>query len=215
MTTAATIGVQAAARFRDSTNAIVSTGQWLSYANQAYGKINGASPLWPWLESSEQTISVTGGTRSASLPADVWAVNWVYDVTNDRRLIPNEGAGAQWLWGQLRSDTGDSPYTYRLRNNTIELFPTPNGTISLRAECVTYPAALAGGDTPVFGPNWDWVLLEGMLASAYKDDGNDKWFALHQAEFERGIDAMRAAFLLRRTETNMPIRDTFWAGSYW
>ena len=107
MTTATNLGVQAATRFRDPNNDVISAGQWLAYLNQAYGDVNTSTPLWPWLESSEQTLSLTAGNRSVSLPTNVFNVNWVYNTTDDERLIPQEGRGDQWTAGRvIRSTTG-------------------------------------------------------------------------------------------------------------
>lgn len=210
MTTATQIGVLAAARFRDTANTVVSASLWLAYLNEAYNDVNTHTPLWPWLETAEQTISLVAGTRSAALPTGVWTVNWVYDVTDDYRLIPQEGRGDQWHQDRLRSETGQ-PVTYRLRNSNIEVFPNPTANTSLVAECVSWPAVLAGGDSPVFGQQWDTVLLDGMLSRAYDDDGNDKWADRHEARFLAGKNKMLTAILYARTETNAPIRDVFWS----
>lgn len=141
MTTATDLCTQAAARFKDPDNRVISASQWLQYLNQAYKKANTSSPLLPWLVSAEETVSVIAGARSGALPSNVFNVNWVYDVTNDRPLKNVDEVGAQWMTlGRL--DTGP-PQFYRVRNGNIEVFPLPEAATSLRAECIEYPAALS------------------------------------------------------------------------
>ena len=287
MTTASALATACGNRFRDSTNVVVSPQQWLAYLNEALNEINTSSQFWPWLETSEQTVNLTAGTRSASLPTDVWTVNWVYDTTDDYRLIPQEGRGDQWHQDRLRSETGQ-PVTYRLRGSTIEVFPNPTANTTLVLEGVKPPDALAAttnavtsatggsagaltatgvasGDTlisvigvkdsdqsvhdytsefaitgtdtidntggsattgyhltvtysslsgsasPPFGQEWDYVIIAGALARAYDDDGNQPWADRQAAKFQAGIKAMQAFYFMARTETNTPIRDTFWS----
>jgi hypothetical protein len=200
---------RASSRFRDPSNNVVSTAQWCQYINQAYKDVNTSSNLWPWLESAEQTIAFGAGDRGAALPADVLQVNWVYDVTHDRRLFDDMGRGAFWHKDQLRSDTG-LPTVYRLRGSCIELYPLPDETISLRAEVVAWPAALTDSDEPVWPETFHELLLEGALMRAYADDGQSEWYTLHKAAFEEGTLRMQRALLSIRTETNTPIRDTMW-----
>lgn len=210
MTTATNIGVRAALRFRDVGGVVVDAAGWLGYLNATYNDINTKTPLWPWLESSEQTVTVLANTRAIALPTDIWTLNWAYDLTDDYRLIPQEGRGDQWHQDHLRSETGQ-PVTYRVRSNTIEVFPQPTTDTVLKLEGVFAPAALTGGQSPIFGQQWDEVLIEGMLAKAYHDDGNAQWAASHQAIFDRKLADMVNWYLLARMETNAPIRDTFWS----
>ena len=287
MTTASTLIAQAAVRYKDPSNAVISAGQWLQYLNQCYSDVNEASPLWPWLESAEETVTVLAGQRSGALPANVFQVNWAYDTTDDYRLVDQQGRGDQWHQDHLRSETGQ-PVTYRLRANVLELFPAPLVNTTVVCECVEYPADLgtvtttvygiagaAAGDhtvtgiavgdqlisvvavndtthastdvtseytvtvtntinnsggtssvgshlvvtaqrpsttgSPVYPSIYHSDLLDGMLALAYLDEGNDKMYGLLWPKFEASITQMRADMLLYRSETNPPIRDTFWS----
>lgn len=287
MTTAAALITQASARYKDPNNAVISVGQWLQYLNQCYSDVNEASPLWPWLESAEETVTVLAGTRGIALPANVFQVNWAYDSTDDYRLVDQQGRGDQWHQDHLRSETGQ-PVTYRIRGNNIELFPKPLVDTVVVCECVEYPAdlgtitttvygvagAVAGNHTvtgiavgdvlvsvvhvddtthaatdktseytvtiantinntagttsvgshivvtaqrpsatgsPVYPVVYHSDLLDGMLALAYMDEGNDKMYGLLWPKWEASITQMRADMLLFRSETNPPIRDTFWS----
>lgn len=211
MTIASDIGLVAARRFTDVPAAVVTAAQWLEYLNQTYNEINSATPLWPWLESSVITLAVSGGAnQSGALQSDVWQVNWVYNTTDDYPLVPVEGRGAQWYQGFLRTAVGSQPTTYRLRGTTIELFPSSSSTVNIVYEAIIFPAVLAAGGTPVFGQQYDSLLVDGMLAKAYADDGNKDWFQLHQGHFNDRLKQMLNNVLFARTENNVPIRDSFW-----
>lgn len=210
MTTATNLGVRAAERFRDSGNAIVLAAQWLSYCNEAYNQLNAFTPLWPWLETSEQTLSFTANNRSAALPTDVLAVNWAYDTTDDYRLIDQMGRGDFFHQDHLRSEVGQ-PVTYRVVGANMELNPTPSVATTVKAECVLQPAALVGGSSPVFPSAFHDVLIDGMLSIAYLDDDDSKRADDYEKRFRTKIAAMRDSILMNRTETNQYIRDTFWS----
>lgn len=211
MTTATNIGLIAARRFTDVPAAIVTATQWLEYLNLTYNEINSASPLWPWLESAVISATAAGGVnQKVALQTDVWQVNWVYNTTDDWPLVPIEGRGAQYHQGLLRTSVGSSPTTYRLRGTDIELFPSSSASTNIVYEAIIFPAALVGTDIPVFGQQYDGLLVEGMLAKAYEDDGNDKWFQLHQGHFNDRLKQMLNNVLFARTESSVPIRDSFW-----
>lgn len=288
MTTATALVTAAGVRFKDPDNRVISAATWLTYLNQAYNEVNKASPLWPWLESSEETLSFTAGNRIAALPADVFQVNWAYDVTDDYRLVDQQGRGDQWHQDHLRSETGQ-PVTYRIRNSKMELFPIPLANTTVVCECVEYPGALSAVTTTVFGitggaagpltctgitvgdtivsvvtvlnaspftvadltsefsvtgtntidntggtattskrvvvtfqhqggvgsPVYPSVyhldLLDGMLALAYLDDGNKPVYDALWGKMQDSIAKMKSDMLFARSETNPPIRDTFWS----
>lgn len=217
MTTATNLGVQAAARFKDPSFRVITAANWLIYTNMAYKKANNRSPFWPWNEIAEATVTVpdTGtpgavNNRAAALPADTLAVNWAYDVTDDYRLVPQEGRGDQWHQDHLRSEVGQ-PVTYRLRNNKIELFPTPNVATVVAFEAVTAPVVLAGGDSPAWPSTFHDTLVEGMLYYAYLDTGNTAQATAHLTEYENGIKDMLNFVQNARTETYVPVRDVMWS----
>jgi hypothetical protein len=210
MTTAANLGVRASIRFKDPGFKVVSAAAWLSYCNEAYGMFNQFSPLWPWLETAEQTLSFTANNRSVALPTDVLNVNWAYDVTDDYRLIDQMGRGDFFHQDHLRSEIGQ-PVTYRVRGATMELNPTPNANTTVVAECVLQPADLASGDSPVFPAAFHDTLIDEMLAAAYLDDGLPSLAAVHDKRFNDALKDIRNTLLMARTETNQPIRDTFWS----
>lgn len=142
MTTASQLATRCAVRFKDENNAVVSASAWLSYLNEAYNQVNAESPWWPWLETSEQTLSFTANNRVANLPTDVLTVNWAYNVTDDFRLIDQMGRGDFFHQDHIRSEIGQ-PVTYRLRGSTMELNAAPSQNTTVVAECNLMPTALA------------------------------------------------------------------------
>lgn len=287
MTTAAALIAAAAVRFKDPDNRVISAGTWATYLNIAYNEVNKSSPLWPWLESTEQTLTFTAGNRRAALPAGVFQVNWAYDGTDDYRLVDQQGRGDQWHQDHLRSETGQ-PVTYRVTNNAMELFPTPLANTTVYCEVVSYPTALssltttvvgiaggaagaltatgvavgdtlvsvvkvldsthastdltseftitgtdtidntggtstasshvvvtfqhqAGTGSPVYPDVYHLDILDGMLALAYLDDGNKPVHDTYWDKFQASVGKMKTDMLFARSETNPPIRDTFWS----
>lgn len=149
MTTASALVTRCASRFSDPAFNVRSSAEWLAYLNEAYNKVNGSSPNWPWLETAELTLTVpdTGtvgavNNRGAALPADVFAIAWAYDVTDDYRLIDQQAAGDFFHQDHLRSEVGQ-PVTYRLRNGELELNPTPSVATTVAIQAVLLPSALA------------------------------------------------------------------------
>jgi hypothetical protein len=156
MSTASQLATRCDTRFKGGTNSVISVGEWLAYLNEAYDKVNRFSPNWPWLETSEQTLTVPDSgvvgaiaNRSAALPADVLAVAYAYDVTDDYRLIDQQAAGDFYHQDHLRSEVGQ-PVTYRLRGSTLELNPTPLVATTVVIQAVLLPSALAADTVLTF-----------------------------------------------------------------
>lgn len=209
MTTFANLRTQCATRFRDASNAVITDAVWKDYVNQAYQEANAHSPLWPWLETSEQTVTVAANTRGIALPADIIQVNWAYDSTDDYRLRPQEGRGDPWHT-MLRSTVG-LPLTYRVRASNIEIFPMPTTNTVVIVEGMLMPARMVNdGDVPVWPSNFHEALIPGALALAFLDDGNSEFATAQDNRFQRQIASMLTAVLAFRTEQNVPIRDTMW-----
>lgn len=294
MTTAAVLAQRCDTRFKGNANSVVAASEWLNYLNDAYNRVNMASPLWPWLEIQEVTLVVPdSGTvgainnRSAALPTDTVGLDYAYDVTDDYRLIDQMGRGDFFHQDHLRSEVGQ-PVTYHVIGSRIELNPTPSVATTVAIGAITMPTALAPdvvnvlsvvggvagditvtgvalGDTllsvmaikdadqtsvnrtaefaitatntinnaggsndtgyhlvvtwrttnssnsPVFPSAYHDILITDSLASAYLDDGNPGQSDKYAARFESKLAMMKASLLMNRTETNQPIRDTFWS----
>jgi hypothetical protein len=156
MSTASQLATRCDTRFKGANNSVISVSEWLSYLNEAYDKVNRLSPNWPWLETAEQSLTVPdSGTvgainnRSAALPADVFAVAWAYDVTDDYRLIDQQAAGDFFHQDHLRSEVGQ-PVTYRLRGTKLELNPTPLVATNVVIQAVLLPSALSADTINTF-----------------------------------------------------------------
>lgn len=215
MATIAALITQAQARFNDPDNDLVSDAQWLAYMNQSYRVVNGDSPLWPWLESAQQTVTFSANNNVATLVTNALAVNWVYDVTHDHRLIPQMGKGDQYHTFLDVESTSDVPVSYQVHSNQLLLWPKNSIAIDVKYEAVLFPgdASTNPADTTTVLPwpsAFHEVLLNGMLALAYLDDGNDHMYQIFWQMFMADIERMRNALLTVRTETYTPIRDRFW-----
>jgi hypothetical protein len=195
-------------RYRDPSNTNVSLAAWAEYVNDAYMDVLAASPFWPFLESRTEALSVTAGTGTVSLPADVFRVTSVYNATDDIAMIPLDGRA------EYRHDFPDpasglgSPQFYRLRNTTLEVYPWAQATTALSVDIFVPPAELGTSDEPVFPEHYHRILVSGALAYAYEDDANGAQAQLHRSSFDRLLMAMKEDLLGSRVEKYPEILDT-------
>jgi hypothetical protein len=197
-------------RFGDTSNNVVTAATWSTYLNTAYQFANGRTPLWPWLEAQSTSVTVTAGSRSAALPADTFQVHSVYNLTNDFPLVPLADRRQQqdsWVLGSTERGT---PSHYRLRNATIELFPLAEANTNLQIEYVANVADLATTAEPAWPEQFHRILVTGMLALAYQDDGNLKQYEQRWAHFNAEVDNMLRSVLAFRSEQNYPIVDDWY-----
>lgn len=198
---------RAETRFRDTNNNVYSPAEWADYVNDAYLDVVAADPYWPFLESRDTSLSVTAGTNTVTLPADVWRVTAVYNATDSFPMHPLHGRSEYRTWYPDATQTG-SPTFYRLRGNILEVFPTAAATTEIDVDTFDPPATLGAADEPVFPSQYHRLLVSGALAYAYDDDGNLQQGALHRGRFEQGIERMRADLLSPRLETYPTVIDT-------
>jgi hypothetical protein len=69
----------------------------------------------------------------------------------------------------------------------------------------------SGSASPVFPSGYHDILIDGALAACYLDDGNQGMHDKYEARFQSRLQAMLISVQANRTETNQPIRDTFWS----
>lgn len=202
-------------RFRDTSNVIVGAStstpvSWIEYLDAAYKEVNRATPLWPWLEATDSAVTVTGGSRSGNLPSDVFQVHSVYNVTNQWTMKSTQGRNQVWEHYDTLNDTG-LPETYRIRNNTLHVYPIPQTDTCFNVEAVLLPTSLSSGASePVFPEGFHDILVEGALALAYQDDGAPEQHDRHWQKFKQQIEDMKWFILAFRTESYSPVRDTFY-----
>lgn len=207
------IRTRCAVRFKDPANVIITDATWKDYVNHRYHEALGHSGLLraPWNEAVTTSLSVTAETRSATLPVDAWHVNSVYNSTALVKMEPLEGIAEHLrYWPDLTED--GTPVTYRIRNNTIEVYPLPSVTTALRVEYVAQLAVLsADADLPVFPQNFHGrLLVDGALADAYLDDGNQKQYDTHEAIFQAAIKDLVMWAGETQTERYPEVTDNFY-----
>lgn len=195
MSTLSQLVTRAEQRWRDTSNAILTSAEWESYGNEAYRRILGLTD-WPFLETTND-VSISTGVRSGSLPSDTATVLEVYDKTNDNRVEP-EGYGGHG-WNIADEDDTGTIELYRQTDTSLFVFPAPDSSVTLEVTHTVYPGDLASGDSPVFPSQYHDLLLEGMMAMAYEDDGDLERADKHEQRFVRGIQRMRDA-LIRQSE---------------
>ena len=213
MTTLATLTQLAANRFADPNFNVWTQDNWCDYVNQAYQKVNGSTPLWPWLEAQNALCSFDVGDRELALPdtgyATTYQVHFAYDCTHDEPLRPDMQRGHTWHSGQQLNSTTGMIQTYRVVNNCLALYPLTDEAVTVMLEYVAYPAPMGCDDSPAFAYDHE-MLIDGAAALAYLDDGNMDQYNARWAKFEQSIKDMINSQLAFRTETYQEIMDSWW-----
>lgn len=194
-------------RFSDLQGRAVSEAEWQAYVNDAYSEVI-SDRDWPFLETRSSSTVISAGTNSASLPTDVWTVLDVFNNTDGITVLPIHGRNtAREAFPDLTA-TG-VPQFYRLFGDTIEVFPSAQANTTLALDYFVHPAELTASDEPVFPRPFHKILVDGALAYAYDDDGNNQQAAICRARFEQGIVRLVNHLLGARTGNYPQIVDSF------
>lgn len=203
------IRTYAAARFRDPTNVIVSDADWKNYVNTAYGDVLMRFPYAPWNEAST-TVTVNAGSRSATLPVNVFQVTAVYDQTNGFPMVPMEGRAQVFNEYPQQTETGQAMH-YRIFGNTLQVYPLPQTNTTYVVEYLVQPAELVNDtDLPAFPEIWHDILVSGAVALAYRDDGNPAMADKYEVEAEDMTKALIQWMAQPRQDRYYEIVDTNW-----
>lgn len=195
-------------RFRDEDAAVLDTTEWTGYLNDAYMDVVAASPLWPFLEARDETLSVAAGSGTVTLPADGWRVSAVYNATDGVPLIQLDGRAEYRHWFPNPSQSLGTPSFYRQRSNTLEVYPWAQVATELDVDLYLPPAALTTGQEPVFAEQYHRVLVAGALAYAYEDDGNLEQANVQRSRFNQLLGDMLTDLLGPRGESYPAIIDS-------
>lgn len=213
MATFSDLKTRCAERFQDPTNQVYTADIWGKYVNEAYRAVISKYPDWPFLEQQNSTTTITAASNTVTLPGGTFQVHSVFNTTDGYRLQPVSNREAYLETFTPGTHTG-LPAIYRVRNATLEVYPQPTATTTLRIEYVGAPADLAAPtDSPAFPPQYHDILIDGALALAHLEDGNPATYETYQQRFEVGIHQMHLGLMLFRTSRNNEIPDTFYSGT--
>ncbi|HXU06669.1 MAG TPA: hypothetical protein VN903_37190 [Polyangia bacterium] len=204
------IRTRCAVRFKDPANNVVTDAQWKDYVNQRYANVLGNFLTAPWTNTITTSLVATAETRAVTLPVDAWHVQSVYNSTALVKMEPLEGTTEHLrYWPDLTED--GTPVNYRMRNNTIELYPLPSVQTTLRVEYLANIAQMVNDtDLPVFPANFHQTLLvEGALADAYLDDGNLNQYKTHEGVYQDALKALNVWIGESQTERYYEVTDNF------
>lgn len=200
---------RAEARFGDSDNAVFTAAEWLTFVNEAYMDVVIDDPLAPYLESRDTSITLSAGDGEATLPTDVWHVTAVFNSTDNIPLAPIPGRSEFRRYFPEPASGQGMPLYYRLRGNTLEVYPTPSSSTALTLDVLVPPAVLTVETEPVFPEQFHRILVDGALAKAHADDENLNQSAYYQGRFDRGMQKLRVFLQQPRTESYPEVLDTF------
>lgn len=206
MTTFAQLRTRASVRFGDPAFDIVTDTTWKDYVNEAYREVCMLED-WPFNETASTSVSITAGSRSATLPTNVWKVRAVYDSTNDNVLAPITNPSQVFRDYPEQTETGQ-PQDYRIRAQLLEVFPLPETTTTFTVHGLAYAGDLsADADVPALPTPYQHVLVPLAVAKAYRDDGNFGAAQTYESEASVILDAMRRDLLASRTDRFPTILD--------
>lgn len=214
-----TIRTRCKTRWRDPTNAILTDQNWTDYINDTYHDVLAASPFWPFAQSSSSSVVVNQGVRSALLPnVNVLGVTAVYNVTDLYPMQPVEGSDRVYRDWPDQTEVG-LVGAYRLRGNTIEVYPLPDKNVTLKIEFQSVPVDLAADvDVPPWPAQFHDMLVDGAMHKAYEDDGAVFRFGRMVADlaggyeqaFQTKLQALMAYVFSGSTSRYPGIVDTFY-----
>lgn len=197
-------------RFRDPSEDVITSTEWLSYLNDAYRDVIAAHPDWPFLEQRNSAFTATAAARTTTLPTDCFRVRAVYNATDQLAMNQIDGLDMVFRLYPSQAEPGP-PVHFRLRNNLIEWYPLPEVSTTIVLDYIATPVMLsAGADEPVFPEQYHHLLVEHALARAYEDDGNVQQAAVHNERFATGLSGMMADLLSARMPYYPTIVDTWW-----
>lgn len=210
MSTFLQLRTRASIRFGDAAFALVTDATWKNYINETYRRVISEEALFPNREIETTTLASVALTRAIALPTDSTRVLSVHDHTNFVKLEPIEGVAEHLRLYATQTEDG-VPVSYRVRNGNLLLYPLPTSIYTYWVEYLGRPADLsADADLPAFPSQYHDILVEGALADAYADDGNEKQYLLHDNRFKELFSAMRLDLLGERTERYYEPTDNFY-----
>lgn len=199
-----------ATRFRDEDHAVYTESDWVDYVNDAYAEVIAARHDWPFLESRNESLSVTAGTGFVALPTDGWRVTAVYNATNDFPLEQLDGRADYRHWFPNPDQNLGVPELYRLRSNNLEVYPWPAATTTLHVDLYLPPALLVNStDEPIFPEQYHRILVARALSEAHRDDGNLDMAGQYEQQYGILLGNMGDDLLSTRGERYPEVRDTF------
>lgn len=218
MSTIAQLVDRCETRFKDTTNRIITATEWQGYLADAFDEVSRVTPDWPWLHESTLNADVDfpAGSASVVLSAEItpapFRITAVYNQTDDVPMAPLAETTGSYRDFYAGSSTG-APRHYRFTGDgVLTVFPTPEQATILRVEGYAPPArldSLATSEEPPFPAHYHDLLVYGALARAYEDDAEYQAAQVHFQRFMDGVERMRVALLLPRTEGYPLINDTF------
>lgn len=190
MTTTAALIDRCIARFGDPNQEIVDDATWLSYLQDAYDEGNRFSPYWPWMKRVTEDLTITPPGNNTGFTS-VYRILAVHNETDDLRLTALEGNQTVYDVFPDFDESPGTPVLFRLFGENLEVYPFPDHEIAILIEFYG-PVDLLADDTslPVWPYEFHEALVDGALARAYLDDGNEKFASDYDAKFQQALIKM-------------------------
>ena len=176
---------QLVAEFRARGFDYLPTSRCENYVNDAYVLDICESADWPWLEATTEAVSPLE-------IADLSAVRYVVDVTQERKLKPLKKDRITDDYGVNLALSGDPAFYYLEGGDTVKTYPVSATDSVLVAYWKTAPR-LTGSETPIFPERFHSLIVDGAVARAYEDSDDYELANAAKDRFNARLQSMQDA----------------------
>lgn len=147
------------------------------------------------MEETSTVLTITAGSRSVALPANVFSVLAVRDDTNNVKLTPMYGWGNMFQRFPDPAETGD-PQNYRVIGPNLHIFPTPASNTNIEIFYSQEPADMvANADVPILPNRYHDGIVLMALSTAHLDDNDpdmaQTYASAYQSYVQQAVDELR------------------------
>jgi hypothetical protein len=165
--------------------------------------------LWSLEGEKRATSSTTKGDAFVSLPTDLRYIRAAKLQTNPTTVltpVPHDYARRYY------AATGNAkPHSYAVIGQSLELFPTPDGTYTIELTYIEGVPALSGNNTSnLVLDRYPDAYLHGALFNAHEYLMDEERAAYHEKRFERALQEISADFERSRYGAGVQIRSDYY-----
>lgn len=159
------------------------TSRCENYVNDSYVLDIAEQDDWPWLEKSVES------TAPLEI-ADLSAVRYVIDVTQEAKLVPLKQDRITDDYGVNLALAGNPINYYLEAGDTVKVYPTSKSDMILVAYWKT-ASRLLGAETPLVPERFHSLIVDGAVARAYEDSDDYELANAAKDRFNLRLQAMR------------------------
>jgi hypothetical protein len=164
----------------------MATNRCENYLNDAYILDICESADWPFLEASTEA-------KAPLEIADLSAVRYVIDVTQERKLKPLKKDRITDDYNVNLATPGSPSFYYLEGGDTVKVFPVSTADTMQVAYWKTASRLTSGTETPIFPERFHSVIVDGAVSRAYEDSDDYELANASKERFNARLQAMQDA----------------------